>query len=667
LASFPKAEVDPVAEADLATHEALTTTAHGGVVAASDVRLSAVFNVKASPYSAAGNGTTDDTTAVQAAITAAAVSGGIVYFPPGTYSLTGVSIPSAGNVTLAGAGMNVSLLQLRNGTNADLVTVNGQFCTVRDLGLDGNYPSNLSAGNCLKVMNTRFQARNLWVANARAAGLWIVGTSQTPAHAAQLSDIEVYSCQGNGIIADSFAYDLKASNIWIGLSGLAGLLVNSTEQQWTNLHSWGSVGGEGVKITAGDNCKFVNCYLETNASHGISINNAKGTQVVAGHLWKNTRPGPYVFNAPRTGFSMCRVTDNSEGVSGQDGIRGDGTSTDCRVVGCDFAIENTGGGTSHQTYGVHTISSCDRWILSGNKYKSSDLSTGSTSLVGSNNWIGNNDDGTTPPTYVQTTDSRLSDARTPTAHASAHLPGGTDAIAWGASIIMSGTDASLPAAAATNAGCFYFATDTFTLYRSTGSAWVIVMIDTGSQRFALGSSVVREPYPRYAGGAGNLGLTGGQMQMVGVQLFKGDVITNVSFMSGSTALTQGTNNDGHWWFALYSSAASPSLLAQTADQGTAAWAGGAIKTLALTAAQTIATTGWYWAALMVNPGTGGTPATPTIRGVNLGSGSLSGGSASGWPSGLKLGATNGSSLGASAPAGPITPAAGANYLYCQLS
>ena len=50
------------------------------------------FNVRT--YGATGNGTTDDTTAVQAAITAAAAApGGTVFFPPGTYLVTGLTLP----------------------------------------------------------------------------------------------------------------------------------------------------------------------------------------------------------------------------------------------------------------------------------------------------------------------------------------------------------------------------------------------------------------------------------------------------------------------------------------------------------------------------------------------------------------------------------------------
>jgi hypothetical protein len=63
------------------------------------------FNVK--DAGAVGDGVTDDTTQVQAALTAAASSGGTVYFPPGRYRIEGAL--SAGTVTLLGT--NGSILE----------------------------------------------------------------------------------------------------------------------------------------------------------------------------------------------------------------------------------------------------------------------------------------------------------------------------------------------------------------------------------------------------------------------------------------------------------------------------------------------------------------------------------------------------------------------------
>lgn len=105
--------------------------------------------------------------------------------------------------------------------------------------------------------------------------------------------------------------------------------------------------------------------------------------------------------------------------------------------------------------------------------------------------------------------------------------------------------------------------------------------------------------------AGSVALTTQVMTAVPVKLVAADVITNLSFTSGTTAAGTPTN----WWFALYDSAATPNLLAQTADQTTTAWAAFTTKTLALATAQTISKSGIYWAAIMVKATT-----VPTLLG-----------------------------------------------------
>lgn len=72
------------------------------------------FNVKSSTYGATGNGSTDDTTAINAAVTAAGTAGGgVVYFPPGTYV---ISAPIAGKdkVRFEGAGKTVTTLKAKS-------------------------------------------------------------------------------------------------------------------------------------------------------------------------------------------------------------------------------------------------------------------------------------------------------------------------------------------------------------------------------------------------------------------------------------------------------------------------------------------------------------------------------------------------------------------------
>jgi hypothetical protein len=60
----------------------------------------------------------------------------------------------------------------------------------------------------------------------------------------------------------------------------------------------------------------------------------------------------------------------------------------------------------------------------------------------------------------------------PAAHASTHLPGGSDPINFATAVHMAGTRAAKPAASASNLGLLYFETDWNQTWRSNGSAWV---------------------------------------------------------------------------------------------------------------------------------------------------------------------------------------------------
>ena len=68
------------------------------------------INVKDADYGATGDGSTDDTTAIAAAIDAAEASGGTVFFPAGTYRVTD-GFYVRGKVNLIGEGANTRIIQ----------------------------------------------------------------------------------------------------------------------------------------------------------------------------------------------------------------------------------------------------------------------------------------------------------------------------------------------------------------------------------------------------------------------------------------------------------------------------------------------------------------------------------------------------------------------------
>jgi hypothetical protein len=115
------------------------------------------YNVK--DYGATGNGTTDDNPAIQSAIDAAkAAGGGVVFLPPGTYSITGISIPP--RVELMGAGWQSVLKVAANAGIYPIYVQSGETgpqprppatdVRLHDFAIDGNkgaHPNHLTEGN----------------------------------------------------------------------------------------------------------------------------------------------------------------------------------------------------------------------------------------------------------------------------------------------------------------------------------------------------------------------------------------------------------------------------------------------------------------------------------------------------------------------------------------
>lgn len=123
-------------------------------------------------YGAVGDGTNDDTTAIDNAQLALPSSGGIVYFPPGTYKLTGNGLLlKKSNVIYKGAGMYATTLK-RASTSAPIVQSSASFkrrgIAFEDLGFDWDRPNPGSVStiavtlNGLHVNDVRFSRCRFW-------------------------------------------------------------------------------------------------------------------------------------------------------------------------------------------------------------------------------------------------------------------------------------------------------------------------------------------------------------------------------------------------------------------------------------------------------------------------------------------------------------------------
>ena len=128
---------------------------------------------------------------------------------------------------------------------------------------------------------------------------------------------------------------------------------------------------------------------------------------------------------------------------------------------------------------------------------------------------------------------------------------------------------------------------------------------------------------------------------VGVPLQAGDVITNITFVTGGTAAVTPTAG-----YAVLRDSAGAKL-AQTADFGSTARAANTAYTVALTAAYTVTAAGLFMIGISFTAAT-----IPTLRGASLANATLAGALG---VSAAVLTRTHGAAVGAVAPATVATP------------
>lgn len=203
------------------------------------------INVKSAPYSATGDGATDDTSSIAAALTAANSAGGAtVFFPKGTYRITSqLAIPD--KVNLLGVSAGASIIAIDHPT-AHALTYNAPTTGVQSISdlfiaplqansgnlvyaLGANYLSidrcyighgTFANGNCVRTNNTGVvRLTGCTLATGSAAGVAarftlgigiMVGCRIVPFNA---SGTDVIMAEGGSVIGCVFANDLLSGGI----------------------------------------------------------------------------------------------------------------------------------------------------------------------------------------------------------------------------------------------------------------------------------------------------------------------------------------------------------------------------------------------------------------------------------------------------------------------
>ncbi len=157
-----------------------------------------VYNVK--DYGATGNGTTDDYASITAAIAAAGATGGIVFFPYGTYGIKTYLQPNYDNISLIGQSYGSVIIKDISASGLGFVIrVNGNTnslarsnMTFENLWLDGNAKTDVTF--TLHNLNDSV-IRRCKVGNCKPTSNWVMNIdSLDPAHTVKAHNLLIDQC-----------------------------------------------------------------------------------------------------------------------------------------------------------------------------------------------------------------------------------------------------------------------------------------------------------------------------------------------------------------------------------------------------------------------------------------------------------------------------------------
>lgn len=263
-----------------------------------------LYSVKESTFGAKGDGVTNDSTAINAALTAASTTGGLVFLPPGTYLATNLAVDS--NVWLCGAGVDATKIKLPNSGNAPVI-ISKDFAThtgtndtnspvnfkISDLSIDGNKANNTS-GYGIRIHGANFAISRVRIGYCKTDGItseWSNSagppntTGMTHSMEARLLDVEVHHCDGNGITWNG-PHDTMASQVicWENATYGVRIQAKGVGTAFHGSHIWGAAHDVAWLIEGGA-CLLMGCSGE-GASVAQAIFLSNDNQLMGGRWFR---------------------------------------------------------------------------------------------------------------------------------------------------------------------------------------------------------------------------------------------------------------------------------------------------------------------------------------------------------------------------------------------
>lgn len=284
-------------------------------------------SVSVKDFGAVGDGVTNDTAAIQAAIDHVSLARGSVFFPPGTYLISSTLNITSNGVVLFGAGRNVSKI------NVSVGSINGIKI--------GNNPSDLDAYTYFCQIND-LQIYYSVAASSGTAGLYCEGAAECKFNRLAFdscdrairmehqtlentfNDVFIRSCkygvtEGLNSTATKFNIDNEYLNFKIYANVTGGFQLEGTSVGDCVIDNAIIVGGctsGGISFIPGGanyryDLKIVNPTVDSLSGPGIVIQNAIGCNVVGGWVSSNSSYGIHVIGSQNISINGTILLTNT--------------------------------------------------------------------------------------------------------------------------------------------------------------------------------------------------------------------------------------------------------------------------------------------------------------------------------------------------------------------
>jgi len=226
------------------------------------------YNVK--NHGVKGDGTTNDATAINSLISSL-TSGGVVYFPPTTssYLISSPILITRSNITLLGLDAKNTKIQLKAGSNCNMVDITGNNPQIRGLKFDGD-ASNQTTGWGI-VTYTATSVGNGVIANCEFTDIYHHCITLSNSYNFRIENNFIYDTSGDGIQIYTASTRIIVTNNLIKSVGDVGIIALDSEKI--------TIANNQVTLSKSDGIAFYGVnfgVIENNISHSNETDNTFG-------------------------------------------------------------------------------------------------------------------------------------------------------------------------------------------------------------------------------------------------------------------------------------------------------------------------------------------------------------------------------------------------------